>query len=826
MNIWATLGIEPTLEVKAIKRAYARRLKECHPEEDPENFQQIRRSYESALAEAKELAERDIQAQLSKSELEQLRSSEPTAAKPGDESPITVFLRRCEELYSDISRRIDPDEWQALLDDELFWPIEIRERIGGELFGFLLKHSFLPKKVLNLLDEHFEWTIRERRLYEEYDKAEITLFMERFSSFWELRYDCLWADEPYDYDAFLQFREQAHYALVVNDLELAERALKGAALLNNREPDCLRLIALFYMRKNQPDSALQVLEQWLKDEPDEPEARLMRADALLRRESWDSALLDYQELLELLPGSIHALSGIAACKEALGQLWEAKSVYEDLCARYPEDLDAQIRLLVLNDKLANELTESEGDVLAGAKTLAELYLDTGREDECAALLLETEEGQPLSAELNFLLGKALGKLERYTESEERLNRAVSQTESEPLKQSDVLKLRGLIRIALERFEEARDDLKRVLLFQPSDPEALYRFGESLRMEGRYEEALQLLNHALELSSHWYYHSARGDCFYSLRRYPEALLDYLRVIQYDRGLTEAWFRAGYCFLRIGDYAHAVEYFGEAMGRGFPEAILLLMAEAHFRAGDVKLAADLADRYNRERPNDYYGRIIEGDLYRASDQPAEALERYRSASLLAPTEYLPLRLVAEMVLRLDRAEEAELELAVLAERHPQRGWAHLQRIRLLISAGRWREAETAIVRYTEQIDPKEQDPLVLFYGGYILFRLEQYEQAVEFLEAACKVGLERESEEYLVRCLAALGRYDQAAALAARALAADAARPVLVEIGQALERHSTRKWKLLSRGREAKLPEVETWPVLPEPQGEPLPDIHGF
>lgn len=827
MNIWAMLGIEPTSEVKTIKRAYARKLKECHPEENPENFQRIRQSYESALEEAKWLSEEPgRQPELSEAELAHLRNPEPAAADPGPESPVKQFIRRCEALYADILRRIDPEEWQELLDDELFWPIETRERIGRELFGYLLKHPYLPQKVLRLLDKHFEWTASERRLADDYDPTEVALLMERFGSFWELRYDKLTSDEPYDYDAFLKFREQAHYALVTNDLPFAERTLKAAALLNNREPDCLRLIALFYLRQKQYASALQVLEQWLKDEPDEPEALLMRADALRGSEQWEAALPDYERLAELLPGSIHALGGIASCFEASGRLWEAKKAYEELLMRYPEDLDAQIRLLMLNDQLASELTDDPHEETAGILTLAELYLDTGRTSECAELLLETESQQTLSADLNFLLGKALGKLERYAESDLRLCRAEAQAEADPFKRADILKLRGLIRIALRRFEEAREDLRRVLLLQPADAEALYRFGESLRMEERYEEALQLLNHALELSSNWYYHSARGDCFYSLHRYPEALLDYLRVIQYDRGMTEAWFRAGYCFLRIGDYAHALEYFNEALGRGFPEIALLLRAQAQYRLGEVEEAVRSAERYNRERPNDYYGRIVEGDLYRMDNRLEEAWARYAEAARLAPDEYLPLRLCADMLLRLDRPEEAESGLRQLTERYPEKGWAHLQRIRLLIAQKRWQEAESAIVLYTERIPAKEQDPLVLLYGGYILYRMQQYEQSAEFFEAACKVGLQRECEEYLIRCYVALGRYDQAEALAAEASAADDRRPSLVEIAQILDRNAKRRWKWIGRSKPIQLPPAPDHPVLPEPTGEKLSDFHGF
>lgn len=53
MNAWEILGIEPTSDKKEIKRAYAKILKQYHPEENPEEFKQIQLLIKSAYIQSK-----------------------------------------------------------------------------------------------------------------------------------------------------------------------------------------------------------------------------------------------------------------------------------------------------------------------------------------------------------------------------------------------------------------------------------------------------------------------------------------------------------------------------------------------------------------------------------------------------------------------------------------------------------------------------------------------------------------------------------------------------------------------------------------------------
>ena len=85
-SLWDILGTEPTGDERAIKRAYAKRLKVTRPEDDPQAFQELRDAYEYALHHAPrfaaELAEMQDNSSLPDAEDER---SGPVAKMPGSD---------------------------------------------------------------------------------------------------------------------------------------------------------------------------------------------------------------------------------------------------------------------------------------------------------------------------------------------------------------------------------------------------------------------------------------------------------------------------------------------------------------------------------------------------------------------------------------------------------------------------------------------------------------------------------------------------------------------------------------------------------------------
>ena len=58
-NIWSILNIQETTDIKKIRHAYAVMSKSCHPEKEPEKFQQLYHAYQEAIKWAKAYKKRE-----------------------------------------------------------------------------------------------------------------------------------------------------------------------------------------------------------------------------------------------------------------------------------------------------------------------------------------------------------------------------------------------------------------------------------------------------------------------------------------------------------------------------------------------------------------------------------------------------------------------------------------------------------------------------------------------------------------------------------------------------------------------------------------------
>lgn len=155
MNCWELLGIEPTSDKKEIKKAYARLLKQYHPEENPEEFKQIQEAYQHCLHPDQEVESVSYEQNI---EIKQDIKTEPISMKEDEITPPpipkveTLFVKNEKDIvvYQDILNSIEKNLPKKIGSKEIvqvFTEPKIMPYLEDELFCRRLEDIFLSRTL-------------------------------------------------------------------------------------------------------------------------------------------------------------------------------------------------------------------------------------------------------------------------------------------------------------------------------------------------------------------------------------------------------------------------------------------------------------------------------------------------------------------------------------------------------------------------------------------------------------------------------------------------------------------------------------------------------
>lgn len=155
MNCWEVLGIEPTSDKKEIKKAYARLLKQYHPEENPEEFKQIQAAYQQCLHPDQEVESVSYEQNI---EIKQDIKTEPISMKEDEIAPPpvpkveTLFVNNEKDVvvYQDILNSIErslPKKMGSKEIVQVFTDSKVLPYLEDELFCRKLEDIFLSRTL-------------------------------------------------------------------------------------------------------------------------------------------------------------------------------------------------------------------------------------------------------------------------------------------------------------------------------------------------------------------------------------------------------------------------------------------------------------------------------------------------------------------------------------------------------------------------------------------------------------------------------------------------------------------------------------------------------
>ncbi|PQP91383.1 J domain-containing protein [Paenibacillus sp. AR247] len=339
MNIWERLGIERTTELRIIKKAYAAKLKQHHPEDDPEGYQQLREAYEAASKFAKEASTtvrepaenedklstpiyplEDTKGEVDQpSELNaQTTYSNGIFQSTASADPVSLWIHQAGELYDDFPARIRVESWERLLNEDIVWDVERGPELQHAFVSFLMSCRHLPRDV---------WQQDPEELRERYPTYFAEYILQQLDGSRELRYDSL-ANAPVgdaaDIERFLDLRESALDMLMEGDLEEAEACLSEASAWFADDLDLQLLWGKYNLAAGNRQEALKCFSHAILLQPDDLESYRYAARLRYDDQRYEEALSDCERILAAHPDDQDALCLEGRCLTAMGRISEAK----------------------------------------------------------------------------------------------------------------------------------------------------------------------------------------------------------------------------------------------------------------------------------------------------------------------------------------------------------------------------------------------------------------------------------------------------------------------------------------------------------------------
>uniref|UniRef100_UPI0040579E0E tetratricopeptide repeat protein n=1 Tax=Acetatifactor sp. TaxID=1872090 RepID=UPI0040579E0E len=278
IEIFQVLGIEPTKEEQAIKNAYREKLSVTNPEDNPEGFKRLRTAFEEACRLAKEP-----------------EYGEGTVEEK-DETPSGLWVAKAAEIYADITKRRDVEQWKELFAEDIFFSLEEEENCRLKFVRFLMEHYKLPTDVWKIFDEKLNIVKDMARLRESFPADFISFIASKCERGEDVEFEQFEGEPTAPYDLFLQYYEQCYRALDAGELSQAEELIKNADGLHIFHPVMEVCRAELLEKRGNSAEGITILKAMKERFPKDMMVCYNYAEILWRNDQKADAATVYEEL--------------------------------------------------------------------------------------------------------------------------------------------------------------------------------------------------------------------------------------------------------------------------------------------------------------------------------------------------------------------------------------------------------------------------------------------------------------------------------------------------------------------------------------------------
>lgn len=284
----------------------------------------------------------------------------------------------------------------------------------------------------------------------------------------------------------------AEVAYIQGDNDNAMRLLKKSLEMDPAQPTIRLMLGKLYLKKGETDKALSIFNSLISANPYNDSARLAKADCLLAKGDLMLAKEEYKQIVKNNPDNVNAKIGLYETIKKIGD------EVNDISDFYPEYKDVPVNSDAFY-KLASDL--KSGGKFEDAKYYYDQAISLNTNNAGAYIDLAdiyTKEGN--LAKGKELLNVAQTVFPSDTDVRKKYNTLVASTSSDPLNEALELIKNGL-------YSDARAVYETI---NPKTAEIYTGIASCYQYEGKYDDALEFLNKALQVepsNSDVYYYFA-------------------------------------------------------------------------------------------------------------------------------------------------------------------------------------------------------------------------------------------------------------------------------------------------------------------------------